>query len=103
MPQNEQSLWFDFLSQSPETGYYSQPEIPSFTPNQRRVFENSYNDIFNEYQGALGRQIRMGEDPTLRWTDYLQQNPFIERYGGMLPSERRERPEVFSPPTRWLV
>lgn len=95
--------WFDFLNESPEYAYFSQPGQSLFTPNQRRAFGNAYSDIYNEYKGALGQQIRQGEEPTLRFTDYLQNNPFITRFMQLPPETRGERMDIFRPRTQWLV
>lgn len=41
-------------------------------PVQRRQYSSLFQPTFNAFMGELGAQIARGEDPTLSFTDYLQ-------------------------------
>ncbi len=41
-------------------------------PIQRRQYSSLFQPTFNAFMGELGAQIARGEDPTLSFTDYLQ-------------------------------
>ena len=95
--------WLDYLEQEPRAGYFSDVAGLRPTPTQDRFFQNSYQDIFNKYLGALGTQIRGGQQPTLSWMDYLAQNPLLGEYRALSPSARGEAPQRYDPRLRWLT
>tara|TARA_R100001086_G_scaffold236145_2_gene159452 strand:- start:402 stop:827 length:426 start_codon:yes stop_codon:yes gene_type:complete len=68
----------------------------------RRAARDIYPQALSEFYGALGEQIMRGNQPTLKFTDFLKENPYTERmaalgrqYGGM-------RQQQFRPRTRRL-
>lgn len=58
------------------------------SPTQQRYFENQFSDVYNEYLGQLGSQVRGGQLPTTRFTSFLENFPFGERFGALPPSLR---------------
>ena len=92
-------LYPDLLEQEPKLPYYAKVHGQQRSPNQTQYFQGAYNDIYNEYLGRLGQQMQGGQDPTLRWTDFLAEMPFIERFARLTPQERGENPSVFNPRT----
>lgn len=94
----------DLLNEDPRLGYQSYLPQFNLSQNQKKFFQNNYQDIFNEYLGALGQQIRQGQSPNLKFTDYLSQTPFTERYSSLSPEQRGETQQGrFSPRTRWFI
>ena len=70
---------------------------------EQQVFRNQYSDIFNQYMGSLGAQIRGGGMPTLRFGEFLEDYPFAERLGATPPSMRGLGGTTrFTPPTQFL-
>ena len=93
----------DFLEYKPEAAYYSSPKGTAFgggSPAAQQFYERSFGDIYNQYLGKLGSQIRSGEAPTLKWTEYLEQDPFTDRYTALPPSQRCSYTGAYSPTTR---
>ena len=101
--------FMDFLEYEPEAAYYSSPAggagtgaFAQGTPNQKRYYQNQFQNTYNEFLGALGGQIRAGEDPTMRFTDYLEDIPWTERYAALTPEMAGRRTSRFSPGTRQI-
>ena len=93
----------DFLEYKPEVAYYSSIKGGQFadqSPAQQQYYEKSFGDVYNQYLGKLGSQIRDGEAPSLKWTEYLEQDPFTERYTALPPSQKGSFTGAYSPTTR---
>ena len=106
--------WANLLEQVPEAAYYSSPAGQSFasgSPRQRSYFENQFSNIYNQYLGALGTEIRAGGGlPETRFQDYLENvNPyqgnslFQARYGALTPNQRGDYSAMnLAPRTRFM-
>jgi hypothetical protein len=97
--------FIDYLEFEPRAAYYSSPASRQFTQGgegQRRYFQNQFQDVYNEFLGALGSQIRSGQAPTMRWADYLDTVPFTERYAGLSPEQAGRSRRRYSPSTRQI-
>jgi len=102
----------DMLEYKPSLAYYSSPAGKAFAGKSgqggRQFFQRSFGDIYNEYLGQLGTQIReTGAPPTKRFEDFLSGDPFTRRYTRMSPSMRTSQygasdQRSFSPKTRFL-
>ena len=97
--------FMDYLEYEPTAAYYSSPRGTSFSggsPGRRRYYQNQFQDVYNEFLGALGSQIRQGGEPTMRWTDYLESYPFTERYAALPPQQAGRTTARFNPSTRHI-
>ena len=95
----------DFFEDYPQAAYYSSPRGSAFSgqsPNTQRYYQNQFQNVYNEYLGALGQQIRSGADPTLRFVDYLETTPFTERYAALPPQMGGRSTRQYSPGTRQI-
>ena len=102
----------DMMEYKPQLAYYSSPTAQSFarSPARRQFFQRSFGDVYNEYLGKLGSQIRSDPSgqtpPTQRFQDFLKTDPFTRRYTRMSPEMRgqfgSERQRTSSPTTRFL-
>lgn len=98
----------DFLEENPEfllEGAIGQQ--PNQSANRQSFFRNKFNAIFGQFQGELSRQILSGDDPTLRFSDFLEgdtpdQFSFQNFAAGFSPSDRGESTARFAPRTRFL-
>jgi hypothetical protein len=98
------------LETMPEAAYYSRPEMFGTSPRQRRYFQNQFRDIHNQYLGQLGKQLRAGTMPSLRFSEFLdypnlfnEQPDFLRRqYMSETPSARGATTQRFAPPTRFM-
>jgi hypothetical protein len=97
--------FMDYLEQLPaEAAYYSGPTATSFMEGPlgaQRYYQNQFQNVYNEYLGALGTQARTGQGP-VRWTDWLEQQPFTERYAALTPEMAGRTTRRFSPGTRQI-
>ena len=97
-----ENIWSWFLEDYPEIGYQAyipQRGAPSFLDYWRRQM----GGVTAEYNQALGQMARRGQAPSLMWTDFLANYPWLQRYLGLAPEERGERASLFSPRLRWNI
>jgi len=97
--------FIDYLELEPRAAYYSSPSGMSFSggsTGRRRHYQNQFQDVYNQFLGALGSQIRQGGEPTMRWTDYLESYPFTERYAALPPQQAGRSRRQFNPSTRHI-
>jgi len=104
-PEVSSMLSRDFLESNPTAAYYSSPVGTTFgskSSNRQKFFRDSFQDIYNQYLGQLGSKAREGEISSQRFTDYLEQDPFTERYSGISPTQKGVYSQRFSPSTRFI-
>ncbi len=92
----------DFLEESDvglRANFFSRPGTRG-TPTRSRFFENQFATIQNQFLGALGAQIRGGEQPTLKFEDFLNDFDFQRAFLGAPPAQRGQFPSRFNPRTR---
>jgi hypothetical protein len=97
--------FMDYLEYEPRAAYYSSPASRQFDQGgegQRRYFQNQFQDVYNEFLGSLGSQIRAGQAPTMRWSEYLDAVPFTERYAALSPEQAGRSRRRYSPSTRQI-
>jgi len=101
----------EFLETSPSAAYYSSPGAAEFytrpsgqvDPTRKKFYQESFQDIYNEYLGKLGGMAREGEIPDLRFSDYLSSaDPFKERFERLTPYQRGQSTRAFAPSTRFI-
>lgn len=116
VPNYKDNSFAGFLEERPQVAYYSSPTGMAFggrSPASQKFFERSFGDIYNQYLGELGSQIRdyssvdsetgkrKREDaPSLTFTEYLKQDPFTSRYTAMPPAARGSFTGAYAPQTR---
>lgn len=91
----------DILEQEPEVAYWSFSNEWGRSPNQKRYYENQFGNMLNVWKGELGRQLRAGQPPTGRFTDYLSDFDWTEEFRSLPPSQRGAQTGRFAPPVRW--
>ena len=104
-PEVSSMLSRNFLESTPTAAYHSTPTGTGFgrgSPNRQRFFQDSFQDIYNQYLGELGSKARQGEISPLRFADYLERDPFTERYSGLTPMQKGIYSQQFSPSTRFI-
>lgn len=92
----------EFLEEEPRALFFSFQDQFGPSPRSREFFRNQFSNIHDEFLGALGSQIRGGELPTLRFSDFLQNFDFGSRFASTPPSLRGFFPSQFAPPARFL-
>lgn len=96
------SLLLDAL---PEATYYSSGAGQSFGSGgarKQRYYQQGYGDTYNQYMGALGQQIRSGNDPSLTFDSFLDSDPWTSRYAQLPQSARGVNTGMYNPRTRFL-
>ena len=73
------------------------------SPNQKKFFQSQFSNIQNQYMGALGQQVRGGNEPTQDFTDFLGNFDWRQNFNQQTPQERGEDTSRFNPWTRWMV
>ena len=101
----------EFLETSPSAAYFSSPGATEFytrpsgqvDPTRKKFYQESFQDIYNEYLGRLGTMAREGEMPDLRFSDYLSSaDPFRESFERQTPYQRVISNRAYSPSTRFI-
>ena len=92
-----------FFQEQPEAAYYSLPQAQQGSFNQKQFFQSQFRDIFNEYLGGLGQQIRGGQMPTQQFENFLGGLNFQQRFGAIPPAARGMDTTRLNPFTQWRV
>lgn len=109
VPNYKDNSFAGFLEERPQVAYYSSPTGMAFggrSPASQKFFERSFGDIYNQYLGELGSQIRdyssgkTKDTPSLTFTEYLKRDPFTDRYTAMPPTARGSFTGSYAPQTR---
>ena len=91
----------DLLEENPQATFSS--FINQLRGPQQRFFRNRFQPIRNEFLGLLGSQLRQGQLPTQRFTNFLGGLNFGNRFRSTAPSLRGQGDRTrFAPPTRFL-
>ena len=93
------------LQQMPQAAYYSSPTGTSFgrqSPRRQRYFQQNFQDVYNQYLGALGTQLREGEQGSLTFQDFIATDPWTSRYSQLPQGMRGVNTGMYSPRTRFL-
>lgn len=102
-----QNPWAGFLEAEPKTAYFSYGDRfggPTGSQRQRNFFQNQFSEIYNQYLGRLGAQVRAGQVPTEQWNDYLGGFDFNNWYQNQTTAqERNPRQNQLVPQTTWMV
>jgi|TARA_Y100000310_G_scaffold293760_2_gene323592 hypothetical protein len=94
--------FLDALEEEPRAGFFSFQEQFGRSPRQKEFFKSQFQDIHNRFLGELGKQIRGGEVPTMRFTDFLSNFNFNREFASQPPALRGSFPGQFAPRTRFL-
>lgn len=99
----DQFDWSSILDEEPRAAYYSYGNQFGKSQNQRKYFEDAFDDIYNQFLGQLGGQVRQGQAPTMKFNDFLGDYNFDQQYRQMAPSTRYGQPQsTFAPRARFL-
>ena len=102
----QQNPWSDFLEQEPGTkaAYFSYGDQWGKSQKQRNFYQSSFSDIYNQYLGTLGQQVRQGLMPTGKWDPYLSNFDFNKYYQEQVPYQTRNQGQSgFTPQVQWDV
>ena len=75
-----------FLEEEPRAAFFGTLGQKGLldTSTRRRHAQQIYSDAMSEFYGKLGEQILGGGQPTLKFTDYMQEQfPYTERLAQM--------------------
>ncbi len=100
----------EFLETQPRATYLSSPFAEQWQtrstgitdPSKRRFYQSSFQDIYNDYLAKLGTQARGGEVPSMRFRDYLADDPFTERFSRLTPMQKGIYSQDYNPRTRQI-
>ena len=103
----ENSTAGDLLETNPAAAYYSYANDWQGGPRQEQYYQNQFQNIYNQYLGSLGGQLRQGNIPSTAqgentWAGYLQNYDWTDRYTSMPPQMRGDFQSMFNPRTRQI-
>lgn len=91
----------DFVETEPEIPYQGALSRANLTPNQLRTFRGQRQNIFNQFLSQLDEQMRAGQMPSARFSDFIGDFNFQREYQRFAPSDRPGSGiGRFAPPTR---
>jgi hypothetical protein len=106
--------WYKLLlSEMPMEQYYSSPTGQSFyqsditdpysrsNPRKQRYFDQSYQNIYQDYMGETGRALREGTAPAT-FMQFMQNDPWTKKYTALPQSARGRTGSAYNPRTRFL-
>ena len=91
-----------FLEEEPRAAFFGtlgQKGLMS-SPNRRKQDEDIYSGAMTEFYGKLGEQILGGGEPTMTFTDFLQDFPFTDRFAQL--GRQYSQQSRYRPSTRFL-
>jgi hypothetical protein len=99
------------LGEEPRATFFSFQNQFGGAPTQRRHFQGQFQDIYNQYLGSLGQQLRQdaqagreayGGEVQPLFLDFMGDFNFSEQFGQIPPSIRGGTTGRFAPPARFL-
>lgn len=88
----------EFFGANPRAAYFAQRPRFGRSPNQLRFFENSFQDIMDEFQGALGQRVNQGQPlQDFTFQSFVEDFPFTNRFLSKPPSLRGGERRRFAP------
>ena len=97
------SLWDDWLGETPSAQYFASLQSAEMGPWARRYFSNMYDPIYNQYMGAMGRQVKKGQEPTQTFQNFLDQFKWTKQLQQLSPYQKGQRPSAMAPRSRWQL
>ena len=100
------SDWSSILLEAqPRAAYYSSPTGQAFgsrSPRQQRYFQQSFQDVENQWLGVYGAGERAGV-PAPGFAEWMeQQDPWTSRYTSLPQQMRGVNTGLYNPRTRFL-
>ena len=120
-PSFESMVGQEFLERTPRAAYLGSPMGASFMqrpgqtdmqdPTKKRFYQQNFQTFYDDYLSKLGTQAygtvdaqgnRQYGTPTMSFQDYLQQDPFTDKYSGLTPEQKGIYSQNYNPRTRTL-
>ena len=102
-----QNPWAGFLEEEPKTAYFSFSNEfggPQKSQRQQNFFRDQFSNIYNQYLGNLGRQVRAGQVPTEQFQDFMGGFDFADWYRQQTSFQQRNpNQSSFAPNTQWQL
>ena len=97
---------FETDPQGQRANYFSHESQFGRSPNQKRFFQQQFEEVQNKYLGTLGQTIRSGGQPTQTLSRYLEdyfapQGGAQQQWASMSPRARGQDDSRFAPAARW--
>ena len=117
----------EFLERTPRAAYFASPRGANFMrrpgqtdiqdPTRKRFYQQNFQTFYDDYLAKLGTQAygepgmpgkpgdvsqRQYGIPTMSFQDYLQQDPFTEKYSALTPEQKGIYSQTYNPRTRTL-
>lgn len=102
MPERFGFNLLDILEEEPKAAFFGQQERFGRSPTQQQFWKGQFQDVHQEWLGRLGQQLLGGQEPNLRFTDFLKNFNFQQRFQSLPPSFRGAQTARFAPPTRFM-
>lgn len=88
VPATSLGVYGDIFEEEPELPFQAALQRANPAPNLLRMFQGQRDDLFEQFQGLQARQILMGQQPTLRFADFMGNFNFEREAYRTPPSQR---------------
>ena len=88
-----------FLEEEPRAAFFGTLGQKGMmdSPNRRKQAEDIYSGAMTEFYGKLGEQILGGGEPTMTFSNFLEDFPFTDRFaqlGRQYSQQSRHKPST---------
>ena len=90
---NTSNAFSDIGEFEPDIPFFGAQERANLTPNQAEFFKTRRNEVFNRFQSVLDQQIRSGQAPTARFTDFVNDFDFDREFNQSGAAQRFASPQ----------
>tara|TARA_R110002110_G_scaffold72519_1_gene192895 strand:+ start:206 stop:514 length:309 start_codon:yes stop_codon:yes gene_type:complete len=91
-----------FLEEEPRAAFFGTLGQKGMmdSPNRRKQAEDIYSGAMTEFYGKLGEQILGGGEPTMTFSNFLEDFPFTDRFAQL--GRQYSQQSRYKPSTRFL-
>ena len=91
-----------FLEEEPRAAFFGTLGQKGLmdSAGRRKQAEDIYSGAMTEFYGKLGEQILGGGEPTMTFSNFIEDYPFTDRFAQL--GRQYSQQSMYKPPTRFL-
>ena len=108
---SDPDFYTEMMGQDPQMAFMSSvsSQFDGTDPMSTRArdsFQGQYSNIYNQYLGKRGQEMKSRTDPA-KWTTFSQfleqQAPYAAQYAALTPQQKGTSTRRFAPSTRFIT
>lgn len=96
------NIYRDWLEETPSALYGAMRPQTGSQPFMD-YWKGQQGNVWEDYWSKLGTMALGGQAPSLNYSDFLSNYPWMSDWLKMGPGQRGERSSLFAPRTRWNI